>query len=180
MMMLLFRILMTKLQIVKCGVPQGYILRPLLFLIFVNDLNNSTIVLNPLLFVDDVNLFCLDDNICTLFETANKNWTQLILVFADKQFLNVEKTKYVLFHKLTDQNNFSLKRSSLLYNTCARYERHESDISETRGQEKSDTSATRVHHKCDTNDTIAIRVKNYDLDNESSENIFSQPFIRLT
>lgn len=80
-MMMLFRILMTKLQIVKYDVPQGYILRPLLFLIFVNDLNNSTIVLNPLLFVDDVNLFCSDDNICTLFETANQELNPINIGF---------------------------------------------------------------------------------------------------
>ena len=78
---MLFRILMTKLQIVKYDVPQGYILRPLLFLIFVNDLNNSTIVLNPLLFVDDVNLFCSDDNICTLFETANQELNPINIGF---------------------------------------------------------------------------------------------------
>ena len=80
-MMMLFRILMTKLQIVKYDVPQGYILRPLLFLIFVNDLNNSTIVLNPLLFVDDVNLFCSYDNICTLFETANQELNPINIGF---------------------------------------------------------------------------------------------------
>ena len=80
-MMMLFRILMTKLQIVKYDVPQGYILRPLLFLIFVNDLNNSTIVLNPLLFVDDVNLFFSDDNICTLFETANQELNPINIGF---------------------------------------------------------------------------------------------------
>lgn len=79
--MMLFRILMTKLQIVKYDVPQGYILRPLLFLIFVNDLNNSTIVLNPLLFVDDVNLFFSDDNICTLFETANQELNPINIGF---------------------------------------------------------------------------------------------------
>lgn len=78
---MLFRILMTKLQIVKYDVPQGYILRPLLFLIFVNDLNNSTIVLNPLLFVDDVNLFCSYDNICTLFETANQELNPINIGF---------------------------------------------------------------------------------------------------
>ena len=46
------------MKIVKCGVPQGYILGPLLFLIFVKYLNNSTKVLDVVLFADDINLFC--------------------------------------------------------------------------------------------------------------------------
>ena len=46
----------TEMKIVEWGVPQGSTLRPLLFLMFVNDLNNSTKVLDPVLFADDANL----------------------------------------------------------------------------------------------------------------------------
>ena len=58
-------------------------------------------------------------------------------------------------------------RSSLFYNT---------QVSDT-----SDTSATRtvwVRRECYTNDTSAIRVKKFDFDNNTSENIyFSHPCI---
>ena len=60
-----------EMKIVKCGVPQTSILGPLLFLIFVNDLNNSTKVFDPVFFADDTNLFYSDSNVGTLFETTN-------------------------------------------------------------------------------------------------------------
>ena len=44
----------------------------------------------------------------------------------------------------------------------------------------SDTSATRVRHErheCSTKVTSATQVKNFDFDNETSENIFSHPYI---
>ena len=70
-----------EMKIVKCGVPQGSILGPLLFLFFVNDLNSSTKVLDPVLFADDANLFCSDNNIRSLFETANQGLSQLMIGF---------------------------------------------------------------------------------------------------
>ena len=109
--------LKTEMKIVKCGVPQSFILRPLLFLVFVNNLNNSTKVTDPVPFVGDTNLFCSDNNIRALFQTANQELSQINdWSLANKLSLNVEKTKYMLFKKLTDQENIPLKLPSLQLN----------------------------------------------------------------
>ena len=57
---------------VKCGVPQGSILGPLLFLLYVNDLKNVSSVLDPIMFADDTNLFYTHSNIQKLFSTMNE------------------------------------------------------------------------------------------------------------
>ena len=61
----------SDLRNTACGVPQGTILGPLLFLVYVNDLPSSSKILNPIMFADDTNLFYEHKNI-KLFATVNE------------------------------------------------------------------------------------------------------------
>ena len=70
-----------------------------------------------MLYADDTNLFYSDNNIRTLFETANQELNQINDWFPENKLsLKVEKTKRVFFHTLTDQGNIPLKLPSLQLN----------------------------------------------------------------
>ena len=61
----------TSFQKIVCGVPQGSVLGPLLFLIYVNDLKDASKSLDCIMFADDTNFFYSHKNIKGLFYTVN-------------------------------------------------------------------------------------------------------------
>ena len=56
----------------SCGVPQGSVLGPLLFLIYINEIHNSSAKFSFFLFADDTNLLYADANLKSLEKTANR------------------------------------------------------------------------------------------------------------
>ena len=85
-------------QTISCGDPQGSVLGPLLFLLFINDIHRSSEILSFILFADDTNIFCSNNNIHALANTVNEELKNISdWLKASKLPLNIKKTQLLIF-----------------------------------------------------------------------------------
>ena len=81
--------------------PQGSVLGPLLFLLYINDLPNISSKLKIFLFADDTNIYLDSHDPNTLEKEMNRELRKLYdWLGINRLSLNVTKTNFVLFHSI--------------------------------------------------------------------------------
>ena len=94
-------------DLIKCGVPQGSVLGPLLFLLYINDITNSSSIFKFILFADDTSLFFSHKNNPNVEDILNNELGKVASwLSANKLSLNVGKSNLLIF-TLCDRTNIN-------------------------------------------------------------------------
>ena len=96
----------SEIKHITHGVPQGSILGPFLFIIYMDDFSRSSDLLFSILFADDTSVFIEGthfDDITQVLNLEPKNVNSWLN--ANKLTVNLKKTHYIMFHRTRIKNN---------------------------------------------------------------------------
>uniref|UniRef100_A0A3B5QAJ9 Reverse transcriptase domain-containing protein n=1 Tax=Xiphophorus maculatus TaxID=8083 RepID=A0A3B5QAJ9_XIPMA len=97
---------------ITCGVPQGSVLGPKLFILYINDIVKISNLIKYIIFADDTSIFCTGENIQQLSKVINTEIEKLQhWLKNNKLFVNLDKTKFMIFGNNKKQENNPIKIS---------------------------------------------------------------------
>ena len=89
---------LSQSRTVTCGVPQGSVLGPILFALYVNDFPRVLQSSKALMYADDTVILFTGSSLETLQYTVSNELLAISMWFRDNQLLlNTDKTKYIIF-----------------------------------------------------------------------------------
>ena len=98
---------------INCGVPQGSLFGPLLFLIYINDLPNCLSEATPRMYADDTNITVVSDSVTEIEQMINNELGNLReWLLANRLSVNVAKTEIMFIgsrQKLATTNKHNLQ-----------------------------------------------------------------------
>ena len=98
----------SDMKLITCGVPQGSILGPLMFLLYINDISSVSSILFSILFADDTTLFYSSKNLQELSDVINNELSKMMeWLNANRLSLNIDKTNFMIFRPKGKKRNLS-------------------------------------------------------------------------